>query len=105
MNNGKEERRKFTAEQKYRIVKEVLTTDTTVSEVCKKYGLSSSLFYHWQESFLKGAREGMERGGSGPSSAELRKITDLENQCDRMKNVIAEITAENISFKKNLGEL
>jgi transposase-like protein len=105
MENGKGERRKFSAEQKYKIVKEVLTTDTTVSEVCKKYGISSSLFYHWQDAFLQGAREGMERGSGRPSSAELRKIESQTRELDRMKSVIAEITAENIAFKKNFGEL
>ena len=105
MENGKEGRRKFTADQKYKIVKEALTTDSSVSEVCKKYGINSSLFYHWQEAFLKGAREGMERNGGRPSTAELRQIAELEKSNDRMKDVIAEITAENITFKKNLGEL
>lgn len=105
MESGKEGRRKFTADQKYKVVKEALTTDTSVSEVCKKYGLSASLFYHWQEAFLKGAHEGMERGTGKPSRTELRRIAELETTNDRMKEVIAEITAENIAFKKNLGGL
>lgn len=76
-----------------------------MSEICKKYGVSSSLFYHWQETFLDGAREGYEKGAGKPSSAELRRISTLEKENDKMKGVIAEITAENIDFKKNLGEL
>jgi transposase-like protein len=87
-----------------KIVKEALTTDTGVSGVCKKYGISTSLFYQWQERFFEGALESFQRGRSGPSSAEQRKIESQAKELDRMKSVIAEITAENIDFKKKLGE-
>ncbi|MGC8901446.1 MAG: transposase, partial [bacterium] len=40
-------RNHYTPEQKYKIVKEALTTNTPVSEICKKYGISSSNFYKW----------------------------------------------------------
>ena len=74
--------------------------------MCRKYGVSSGLFYKWQEKFLNGAREGLERKNSdGPSSKEQRTISTLTQQVSKMQGVIAEITAENIAFKKSLGEL
>ena len=103
MENGKE-RRKHGAEFKYKVVKEALTTDQSVSELCKKYNISTSQFYKWQEQFLAAARDGMDGHKSGPSSSESREIAALEAKCQRMQNVIAEITAENIEFKKKLME-
>jgi len=38
-------RRQFSTEQKFKIVKEALTTDSSVSEVCKKYGIHASQYY------------------------------------------------------------
>ena len=68
-------RRRFTTEQKYKIVKEVLTTDTTVAEICRKHSISASQFYKWQESFFEGARVGLEAKKRGPASqADKRKI-------------------------------
>jgi transposase-like protein len=99
------ERRQFTPEQKVKIVKEALTTDIGVSGVCRKYGISNALYYHWQERFLEGALEGFKRTKHGPSTAEQRRINELETKCSRMQNVIAEITAENIDLKKNIGDL
>ena len=99
------ERRQYTPEQKVKIVKEALTTDIGVSGVCRKYGISNALYYHWQERFFEGALEGFKRAKHGPTAAEQRRINELEAKCSRMQNVIAEITAENIDFKKNLGEL
>lgn len=102
-DNGKE-RRTHSAEFKYKVIKEALTTDQSVSEICKKHGISTGQFYKWQEQFLAGAREGFMGGKSGPTAAEQREIAALEAKCQRMQNVIAEITAENIDFKKKLTE-
>jgi transposase-like protein len=104
MEERKDAGHRYTPEQKVRIVKEALTTDIGVSGVCRKYGISSGLFYKWQEKFFEGAVEGFRRGKDGLSSAELRKLESLEKENDRMKSVIAEITAENIDFKKKLGD-
>lgn len=104
MAQGKNERRRFTAEQKVKIIKEALTSDLGVSGVCRKHGISSALFYQWQERFFEGAREGLERSKSGPSSQELRKIEEQAREIDRMKHVISVIAAENIDFKKKLGD-
>jgi transposase-like protein len=101
----KRQYRKFKPEQKFKIVKEALTTDTKISELCEKYGVRSSHFYTWQEQFYQGARESFERGKDvGPGKAEQRRIEELERENQRMKSVIAEITAENIDLKKNSGD-
>jgi transposase-like protein len=97
--------RQFSADQKFKVVKEALTTDAGVSGVCRKYDITTGLYYKWQEKFFSGALAGFESKDSGPTKAELREIAKLESQNQRMKNVIAEITAENIEFKKNIGEL
>lgn len=96
-------RKIYTAEAKYKIVKEALTTDQGVTEVCRKYGINVSLFYKWQETFFKGARSALEPGAAttkGLTSQEHRELAELRSYNSRMKDVIAEITSENIGFKK-----
>ena len=98
-------RRQFSAEQKFKIVKEALTTKACVTEVCKKHGLAVSQFYRWQDAFFQGALDGLERKKSGPAStADQRKIGQLEKDNLRMKDVIAEIASENITIKKRIGD-
>jgi transposase-like protein len=89
---------------KFKIVKEALTTDQGVTAICKKYGVPTSVFYRWQELFLDGAKESMERGKNAPSNAELRRISQLEQENKKLKDVVAEITSENIDFKKKFSE-
>jgi len=61
------------------------------------------LYYKWQERFFAGALEGFKQGKDGPSRSEQRKLEEQSQKIDRMKDVIAEITAENIALKKHLG--
>jgi transposase-like protein len=49
--NSSEPRRQFSAEQKFKIIKEQMTIKTSVSEICKKYDIAASAFYRWQEHF------------------------------------------------------
>ena len=100
-----EDRKNHSPEFKFKVVKEALTTDMGISGVCRKYGISPGLFYKWQEKFFAGAVEGLKRAKSDqPTAAQVRRVAELEAKNTRMQNVIAEITAENIDFKKKLGD-
>ena len=99
----KSKRRQFPIDEKFRIIKEFFTTDTGVSEICKKYDIHTSQFYKWQDTFFQGALEGFQNRCGKQSRADQRKIKMLEDENIRMKDVIAEITSENINFKKKSG--
>jgi transposase-like protein len=98
------QRRHFTPDQKFKIVKEQMTTKTAVSDICKKYGISPVGFYRWQEKFLTAALEGFKKSDDGPTKAELRKIDEQEKRIQKMQSAITEIVQENIELKKSLGD-
>jgi transposase len=104
MENSREPRRQFTPEQKFKIIKEHLTTKSGVTETCKKHGISSACFYRWQDEFFAGAMNRLKNGKAPANQSELRKIDDLTRQNERFKTVIAEMSHEVISLKKTLGE-
>jgi len=100
--NANGRRRRFTAKEKLAILEEGRQTGASISEVCRRHGVSTGQYYQWE----KVAREAiLERfGESGkpvqkPSAKEAR----LEAENVRLKSVIAEITAENLDMKKNFG--
>ena len=97
-------RRHFTPDQKFKIVKEQMTTKSSVSDICKKYDISPANFYKWQERFLKSALEGFKKSEAGPTKAELRKIEELEKKNLRQQAIIADIAGEVIELKKSLGD-
>lgn len=95
-------RKRFSAEEKFKIVKEHLTTKTPISELCKKYGMTPTSFYDWQEQFFEGAMTAFDkkRGPQAQASKNDGRVEELESDVSRMREVIAEITAENIAYKK-----
>ena len=99
-----EQRRRFTAQQKAKIVREGLSGTRQISELCRHYGIAATQFYDWQKRFLEGAVCGLEdrpKGKRDRSEAELEKS---RTQLTRLRSVIAEITAENLELKKTLGD-
>ncbi len=97
-------RRHFTPDQKFKIVKEQMTTRSSVSDICKKYEISPTNFYKWQEKFLKSALEGFKKSEAGPTKAGLSKIEEQDRKIQRQQAIIADIAGEVIELKKSLGE-
>lgn len=54
-------RRKFSAEEKIRIVLEGLRGEIPVSELCRKYGIQNSVYYKWSKAFLDAGKTGLTR--------------------------------------------
>ncbi len=92
-------RRRWTADQKLKIVLEALQSDRKLSEICRREGLSPTQVYQWRKQLL-GAAEAVF--GRKQGSGEDRRIAKLATENQRMKNVVAEITAENLDLKKTL---
>ena len=99
---GKKKRRRFKPEEKFKIVKEGVTKSLSVSEICEKYDIHPNQFYQWQKKFLEGALDGFRSSSKGRSKAAAkREKARKEAEMQRMKNVIADLAAENIALKKN----
>ncbi len=101
-DNNHPNRKRFSSEEKFKIVKEHLTTRTPISELSKKYGMTPQSFYGWQEQFFNAALAGFDRkrGPKQSNANESREVDELRADNTRMRDVIAEITAENVAFKK-----
>ena len=50
-------RKKYSAEDKIRIVIEGLRGEMTVAELCRKEGISQSLYYKWSKEFLEAGKQ------------------------------------------------
>lgn len=76
---------------------ETLQSDQNLSEICRREGLSPTQVYQWRKQLLGSAEAvfGRQQG-----QGEDRQIAKLASENQRMKNVVAEITAENLDLKK-----
>lgn len=94
-------RRRWTAEKKLKIVLETLQSDRKLAEICRREGLSPTQVYHWRKQLLGSAEAVFGRKQANEEDRRVAKLA-IENQ--RMKNVVAEITAENLDLKKTLSD-
>lgn len=95
------ERRKWTAQAKLKIVLETLQSDQKLAEICRREGLSPNQVYQWRRRLLGSAEAVFARKDRCGPDPQIEKLA-TENT--RMKNVIAEITAENLDLKKTLSD-
>jgi transposase-like protein len=94
-------RRAWTASEKLRIVLLGLDGSVDISELCRREGVSPTQFYSWKKRLLGSAvKVFAEAKESKASSREQR----LDCELRRAKDVIAEITAENLDLKKGLSD-
>lgn len=92
-------RRSFTAQQRLQIVLEGLQKDASVSEVCRRHGLSPTVYYRWRDLLFANA----DRVFTKVDHATADRHGEHEVETARLKSVIAEITAENLELKKTPG--
>lgn len=101
------DRRQFSAEDKLNAVRRHLVGKETVSAICEELAVQPSVFYEWQKClFERGASAFNGPGRPQPSrERELeQKVEKLEEKLARKDSVIAEISAEYVQLKKELGE-
>jgi putative transposase len=72
---------KFTEEQIAFALKQA-EGGTRVAEVCRKMGISEATFFNWKKKF----------GGMGV--AELRRLRQLEDENQRLKRLVADLSLD-----------
>jgi transposase-like protein len=92
-------RRKWSAAEKMRIVLAGMQPGVEISDLCRREGLNPVLYYAWKKQLIGSASRVFENAKAKPRAQEQRREAELQ----RLKNVIAEITAENLELKKGLS--
>jgi len=96
-------RKKYGAEEKIRTVIEGLKGEMTVAELCRKEGISQSLYYKWSKEFLEAGKQRL--AGNTTRQADSAEIKAMRQESEQMKFLIAELTLKNRVLKKSLRGL
>ena len=109
--SGTKSRRKFTVDEKVAILKRHLVDKVAVSDLCEQYHIQPSVFYVWQRQMwenLEAVFESSKRADRDARSCReeelAEKLKALETKLVKKDGVIAEISAEYVQLKKELGE-
>jgi transposase len=92
--------RRWTAEEKLRILAEGRQTGQAISEVCRRYQIAPGQFYAWEKQARQGALEALRKGQ--PGRRKVDPTAQMEAEIERYRTVVAELSAENLQLKKGL---
>jgi transposase len=94
-------RKRFSAEEKIRIVLEGFRKEAPVSELCRKENISSALYYSWLKNFMEAGKACLK--GDSVRNATKSEVDDLKDENLRLKELLANQALENQILKKSLN--
>lgn len=93
-------RRKFTAEQKIRIVLEGFRKEIPVSDLCRRERISAAIYYSWLKEFMEAGKDRLR--GNTLRKATRDEVVQLKQESQQLKELIGEQALELALFKKRL---
>jgi transposase len=100
-------RRRYTPEEKIRIVIEGFRRETTVNDLCRREGIKPANYYSWTKEFMEAGKERLAR--DSVRDATRHEVEQLRRDNDELKRLVGELSLELHRLKKTevprLGDL
>ena len=96
-------RRKFTSEEKIRIILEGLRGEDSIANICRKEGIASGIYYKWSKAFLEAGKR--QLSGDTAREASRDEVSELRSENEQLKQLVAELSLKNRILKKSLSGL
>ena len=93
-------RRKFSSEEKIRIVLDGLRGESSIAELCRQEGINSNLYYRWSKDFLEAGKKRLS--GDTAREANSDQVVGLRKENTDLKQAVAELYLRNDWLKKSL---
>lgn len=94
-------RRRFSADEKIRIVLEGLRGESTLTELCRREGIAASVYYKWSKAFLEAGKNGLTRDTLRDATSD--EVRNLRQENEQLKQSLAEAILEAQRYKKSFG--
>jgi transposase len=94
-------RKKYSAEEKVRIVLEGLRGEEKIAELCRREGIHQNMYYKWSKEFLEAGKQRLV--GDTRREADSQEVNEMRAENEQLKAVVAELTLDNRSFTPALA--
>ena len=91
-------RRKYTPEEKIRIVLEGFRREVSVKDLCRREGIKPGAYYAWTKDFLEAGKDRLTRDTA--RDATRQEIDDLKRENSELKHLVADLSLESYRLKK-----
>ena len=95
-------RRKFSAEEKIRIILEGLRGEQSISDLCRREGIHPSIYSKWSKAFLEAGKQRLV--GDTIREAGSDEVKELRSENTELKQLVAELSLNNRWLKKTSEE-
>ena len=99
-NIRRNSRKRYSGEEKIRIVLEGLRGEETVAELCRREGISESVYYRWSKEFLEAGKQRLV--GNTKRQATSDEVVGLRRENEQLKQLVAELALKNRVLKKSV---
>ena len=92
--------RKYSAEEKIRIVLAGLCGEERIAALCQREGIAESLYNKWSKEFLEAGKRRLS--GDTERQATSSEVKELRSEALALKECVADLTLENRLLKKSM---
>jgi transposase len=96
-------RKKYSSEEKIRIVLEGLKGEESIAAICRREGIVPNLYYRWSKDFLEAGKKRLQ--GDTVREANNAEVTGIKQENEQLKQLVAELSLKNRVLKKSLNGL
>ena len=93
-------RKKYSAEEKIRIILEGLRGEESIAELCRKEGLNPNVYYRWSKEFMEAGKKRLS--GDTVREATSDEVKELRAETSALKETLGEVVMENRLLKKSV---
>ena len=93
-------RKRYSPEEKIRIVLEGLRGEGSVAELCRREGINSNVYYRWSKEFMEAGKKRLS--GDTVREATSDEVKTLRSEAVTLKETLAELLIENRLLKKSV---
>ena len=91
-------RRKFSADEKIRIVLEGLRGEQSIADLCRKESIHPTQYYKWSKEFLESGKNRLNANTIRQATAD--EVRELKEENEPLKILVAELSLKNQILKK-----
>jgi len=91
-------RRKFTPEEKIRIVLEGFRRDTPIRDLCRREGIHPATYYAWLKDFMEAGKDRLTR--DSVRDATRSEVEEFKRENARLKQLVGELSLQIHVLKK-----
>ena len=91
-------RRRYSPEEKIRMVLEGFRREVTVNDLCRREGIKPHSYYSWTKEFMEAGKERLARDAA--RDATQHEVQQLKRENGELRQLVADLSLEAYRLKK-----